>query len=444
MACRPDGQRPPGKLLAEKIAIERNRRNLMERKQKKFVIGVLIAAVLCLGIVYFFATRVPDPYSGINIEEYVKVADYTKVEAKTTKVKVTEKEVQQEIDRRLDAKKTSKNVKSGVVKNGDTVNIDYVGSIDGVKFEGGEEKGRDLEIGSHTFIPGFEEGLIGAKVGTTTNVKVRFPDDYMQPDLAGKNAIFAVKINSMEQVTIPPLDNDFVTANSDVSTVAEYKKLVEQEVLAQKEEAYNLNEMNKMWTKFIDKCKIKKDENGKELYPEEQLQTLIEDTKAFYEEVASNNNVSVEDYAKQMFGLDKATFDEQIKEYAKIMIKEQMVVYYIAEKEGIEVSRDEYDQYVEDTLKGYGYTADSFKEANSGKSYEEIEGKEKVRFEALKAATEKKLLEIGQDNYKKAQQEKAEKVKKEKERKEKLEKEKAKKQKEKNKNKNKSKNKDDK
>ena len=153
--------------------------------------------------------------------------------------------------------------------------------------------------------------------------------------------------------------------------------------------------------------------------------------------MASNNNVSVEDYAKQMYGMDKATFDEQIVEYAKIMIKEQMVVYYIAEKEDIDVTKDEYNQYISDTLAGYGYTEESFKEANSGKSFEEIEGKEKVRYEALKTNIEKNLLEKGQANYEKAQKEKAEKIKAEKERKEKLKKEKEKNKKNKNKNKNK-------
>ena len=409
----------------------------MESKQKKFIIGVLIAAVVCLGVVYFFATRVPSPYSDINIEDYVEVADYNKIQVKPNKVKVTDKEVKEEINKRLEAEKKVSKAKTGVVKKGDKVNIDYVGSIDGVKFKGGEEKGRDLEIGSNVFIPGFEEGLIGAKVGTTTNVKVRFPDDYHQSDLAGKNAIFAIKVNTKEVYEIPPLDEKFVKEHSDVNTVAEYKKEVKKSILQEKEKMMNQSSKNKMWTSYIDKCKIKKDKNGKELYPEEQLHKLIDDTLAFYEEVANNNNVSVEDYAKQMFGMDKKTFNEKVKEYAKIMIKEQMVTYYIADKEGIEVSKDEYNQYVKDVLAMYGYTEDTFKEANSGKSYEEIEGKEKVQEDALKDKVQNNLLEKGQKNYEKAEKVKAEKAKKEKAKKEKAKKEKNKKNKNKKDNKNK-------
>lgn len=383
----------------------------METKQKKFIIGVLIAAVLCLGIVYFFATRVPDPYKDINIEEYVDIADYNKVQAKTAKITVTKKELNDEINKRLDAEKKVTKSETGVVENGDTVNIDYVGSIDGVKFDGGEEKGRDLKIGSHEFIPGFEEGLIGAKVGTTKNIKVTFPKDYMKSDLAGKNAIFAVKINSKDIVKLPPLDEKFVKEHSDCKTVKEYKKEVYNQVLKEKQHMFNLSSMNSMWTSYIDKCKMKKDKDGKEMYPEERLQALIDETMAFYEEVASNNNVSVEDYAKQMFGMDQKTFETQIREYAKIMIKEQMVVYYIAEKEGIEVSKDDYNNYIKETLKAFGYTEESFKEANNGKSYEEIEGKERVREAALKAKVQETLLEKGQANYEKALKEKAAKEK---------------------------------
>lgn len=383
----------------------------MERKQKKFIIGVLIAAVLCLGIVYFFATRVPDPYKGIDIEEYVDIADYNKVQAKTAKITVTKKELNAEINKRLDEKKTIDKATKGIVEDGDTINIDYVGSIDGVKFDGGEEKGRDLKIGSHTFIPGFEEGLIGAKVGTTKNIKVTFPEDYMKKELAGKNAIFAVKINTKDEVTIPPLDEKFVKEQTDYKTVAEYKKKVYDDVLKEKEHTFNLSSMNNMWTNYIDKCKIKKNDKGEEMYPEERLQELIDETMAFYEEVASNNNVSVEDYAKQMFGMDQKTFEEQIREYAKIMIKEQMVVYYIADKEDIEITKDDYNKYIDDTLKSFGYTEESFKEANNGKSYEEIEGKERVREAALKTKVQEKLFEKGKVNYEKALKEKAAKEK---------------------------------
>ena len=415
----------------------------MENKQKKFIIGVLIAAVLCLGVVYFFATRVPEPYKGINIEDYLEVADYSKVKAKPANIKVTDKELKQEIDARLDAEKETTDAKKGVVEKGDTVNIDYVGSVDGVKFDGGEAKGQDLKIGSGKFIPGFEDALIGAKVGTTNNIKVTFPEDYHQPDLAGQNAIFAVKINTKEVYKIPPLDEKFVQEHSDVKTVAEYKKLVKEEIKKKKEDLFNQSEKNKMWTKFIEDCKIKVDENGKEIYPEEQLQSIIDETLTFYEEVANNNNVSVEDYAKQMFGMDKETFNNQVKKYAKIMIKEQMATYYIAEKESIELSKDEYNQYITDTLEMYGYTEDSFKEANNGKSYEEIEGKEKVREAALKNKVQENLLEKGHANFEKAEKEKAakEKAKKEKEKKEKEKEKKKNKKNKKNKNKNKNKDK---
>lgn len=389
----------------------------MESKQKKFIIGVLVAALVCLVIVGLFSSRTTSPYDGMNIEDYMKIADYENVDVTPAEITVTDKEVEEEIDARLEAEKTVSDATTGIVKKGDKVNIDYVGSVDGVKFDGGEEKGRDLTIGSGEFIEGFEEGLIGAEVGTTKNIKVKFPDDYFNSDLAGKNALFAVKINSKEVAVIPSLDEKFVKEHSDVETVAEYKKLVRSEVKKEKEEMSDMNKMSEMWTELVNDSKIKKDDSGKELYPEERLEQIITETKTFYEEIANNNNLSVEDYAKQMFGMDQETFEKQIEEYAKMTVKDEMLTYYIAEKEGIEISKKEYNQYITDLLAQYGYTEESFEEANNGKSYEEVEGKDKVMAAALRQKVQKTLLEKGYENHEKAEKEKAAKEKAENEKK---------------------------
>ena len=356
----------------------------------------LISIGLCLALM-FTLTSCGNPYSGVKFDDYIDVAEYKGVPVKPISVNVTKKEVAKEIDRRLEAKKTTKDVKEGTVKNGDTVNIDFVGSINGAKFSGGEASDTDLTIGSGKMIKGFEEGLIGAKVGSTVKVKVKFPENYSSEDVAGKNAVFSVTVNSKEKNTIPKLDEAFVKENSDVKTVAEYKNLVKKELLDGKKKQAEDAQKTTVWNKIVSESKIKTGKDGKEKYPEEQLNEMIEKNKATYVDYAKQNNMELSDFVKANFGMDEKTFEAQIKELSKIMVKEQLITYYIAEKEDIKVSRKEVKQFIVDTLKTFGYTEESYEEANGGKSYEEVVGKDQIKEDALKAKVQKWIVDHGKE-----------------------------------------------
>ena len=364
-------------------------------------------ALLSLGLCVITActltlTSCGNPYSGVDIKDYMKVADYKEIKVEPVSVSVTDEEVTTEINSRLEAEKTVKDVKEGVVEDGDTVNIDYSGSINGVKFDGGEEKDVDLTIGSGQFIDGFESGLIGAEVGTTQNIKVTFPDNYSSEDVAGKDAVFAVKINSKQVEEIPKLTDDFVKDNSDVDTVKEYREVVKKELTESKQEQAEMNKKNEIWNEIIAQSKMKTDKKGNEKYPQEQLDQVIEDTKAMYEEIAQRNNMSLEDYALQTLGMDEKTFNSQLEEYAKMQVKHDMIMYYIAEQENIDVSRADYKAYVKDILAQYGYTEESYKEANNGKSYEEVAGKDNIKAATLSDKVAQFVLDNGIKNTEKA------------------------------------------
>lgn len=357
---------------------------------------VLLSAGLCL-MITLTMTSCGNPYSDIKFDDYIEVGTYEGLEITPITVEVTDAEVETEIQTRREEKKTTKNVKEGTVKEGDTINIDYVGSIDGVKFDGGEEEGRDLTIGSNTFIEGFEEGLIGAKVGTTQNIKVQFPENYSEESLAGKNAVFAVKINTLQVDEVPELDEEFVKENSDVETVEEYRALVKEELTKSKKAEQEATQRTQLWTQLISSSTIKTDKDGNEKYPQEELDRVVEETTSLYEDAAKKSNMTLEDYVTQNFGMDKETFDEQVEELAKIMVKEEMILYYIARNENIRVTDDEYDQFIEDTLTTYGYTEETFEEANNGKSYEKVVGKDYIKQEALKEKIQKWIVEHGKE-----------------------------------------------
>lgn len=364
---------------------------------------IFLSLGICLMTAFTFTlTSCGNPYSSINISDYIEIADYKDIKVAPVEVSVTDEDLTAEINKRLEEKKTVEDVTEGTVENGDTVNIDYTGSINGVKFDGGTEEGRNLTIGSGAFIDGFESGLVGAKVGTTKNIKVTFPENYSQEDVAGKDAVFAVKINSKQQEKIPALDEKFVKENSDSKTVEEYKEEVKKELTESKKKSAETAKKSEIWQDIVNKSTMKKDDDDKEKYPEEQLKKVVEDTKAMYEDIAKKNNLSLEDYIKQSLGMDEETFDKQIEEYAKMQVKNEMIMYYIAEKEDIQVSRSDYKQYVKDILAQYGYTEKSYKEANNGKSYEDVAGKDNIKAATLSDKVAQFIMDNGIKNNEEA------------------------------------------
>ena len=366
-------------------------------KYKKIALSLAVCLMTAFTLTL---TSCGNPYSGVEITDYIEVADYKAMKVEPVTVSVTDDELQTEINSRLEAEKTVEDVTKGTVEDGDTINIDYSGSINGVKFDGGEEEGRDLTIGSGTFIDGFESGLIGAEVGTTKNIKVTFPENYSQADLAGKDAVFAVKINSKQEEKIPELDEKFVKENSDVDTVEEYKAEVKKELTESKEQQANAEKRSEVWQDLVDQSKMKQDDEGNDLYPEEQLQEAIDETTAMYEEVAQSNNMTLDDYIEQSLGLDKETFNTQLEEYCKMQVKQEMIMYYIADQEDIDVSRSDYKNYIKEILAQYGYTEESYEEAN-GKSYEDVAGKDNIKAATLSEKVAQFVVDNGIENSQK-------------------------------------------
>lgn len=363
---------------------------------------VLLPLVMCVTLVFTMTfTSCGNPYSKVDIEDYIDIYDYSKMETEPISVSVSDSDIETEIQSRLEENKTVTDSKEGTVEDGDTINIDYTGSIDGKKFSGGEETGRDLTIGSGTFIDGFESGLIGAKVGTTKKIKVTFPDDYSDSDLAGKNAVFAVKINSKEVETIPELDEDFVKEHSDVDTVEEYKEEVKKELKEEKEAAALETKKTEIWNTLVSESTIKKDDDDKEKYPEEQIKEVEDQMKELYEDMAKDQNMTLSDYLEQL-GMTEDTFNEQVEEYAKIQVKHDMIMYYIADKEDIKISRSDKKEYVKNLLAQYGYTEETYKKANNGKSYESVAGKDAIKAATLSDKVGDYVVKLAIKNYEKS------------------------------------------
>lgn len=314
---------------------------------------VLTSFICLIAMVGMTGCGSSNPYGKYDISEYVTLGEYKGLERSDINVSVSDEEVDTQIQTNL--KETSEKQKktSGTVEDGDVVNIDYEGKINGKVFDGGSADGYDLEIGSGSFIDGFESGLVGKQIGGTYDLDLTFPKDYNSTELAGKEAVFTVTVNYASYDVVPELTDEWVKKNSDVKTVEEYRILVKENLLDSKEETAKNNAIASMWDKVVSDSKMKE-------YPEKELDKYIGEIEDQYEQMADSYGVTLEELLKSYNIESEEVYDQQNKDAAETYIKDQMIMYYIAELEGLSYTEEEADQLRED-IKAAGYDDESFK-----------------------------------------------------------------------------------
>lgn len=339
--------------------------------KKKWIILGAVALVAVIVTVTLLLMDGGKPYAKYDLTEYITVGEYTGLEVDGFTVSVTDQEVDTRISDNLNAAGTTKTVEEGTVADGETVIIDFVGKVDGKAFDGGSSNDYSLTIGSGSFIEGFESGLIGVEVGKTVDLNLTFPADYSSTDLAGKAVVFTVTVKSRQILVIPTLDDQFVKVNSDVNTVAEYKAFIKEQLTQEKTDAAVLAQKEKLWGMLVSASEVIK-------YPDKEVQDVIDKTITEYKGYAEQYDMEYVDFLQQYVGVeDEADFNSQVAEYAKVLVKEEMILFYIADKEGLSTSKDEYKQFIKDTLADYGYTEETFKDTQ-GKTYEDAVGKDTI------------------------------------------------------------------
>lgn len=302
------------------------------------------------------------PYSKYDLSEYVKTGEYKGLEMEKISVSVSDEEVDTQVKANVENTKTTEQVKKGKVAKNDVVNIDFEGKIDGKAFDGGTAKGHNLTIGSNSFIDGFEDGLIGKDVGSTVDLNLQFPKKYEQnEDLAGKDVVFTVTINYIAKEKIPEYDDAWVQKNSDVKTKAEYEKQVKEQLYEEKEDYEKNNRVSQLWTELVENSEVIK-------YPEEEVNTYVEEIEKQYQSVAESSGMKLEELWNQ-YGIEsEEDYNTQNKQAAESYVKEQMVMYDIAQKEDLSYSDDDEEKLREEIDKA-GYTDETFKQ-NFGQDIE--------------------------------------------------------------------------
>ena len=352
---------------------------------KKKVLAAVLVGVLCLGLFVMTGCGDKVPYSDYDLTEYVTVGEYKGLEYEMTSVSVSDDEVDTEIQSRLESKATTEEVKSGTVEEGDQIVIGYEGRIDGETFDGGSSDEYEMTVGQANFIDGFEDGLIGKNVGDTVTLDLEFPEDYHEESLAGKPDVFEVNIKTKKVQNVPEYNLEFVEENSDYDNFEDYEASVKKDLLAEKETDAENEMKTQLWKQIMDSSEIKK-------YPEEKDEAIADEQERLKQE-ASDSGVSYEDYLSSS-GYSAEQMEELLKTFYENKFFEEMVLYAIADKEGIEVTEKEYKKQLDELLESSGMDENTFEDAYQ-MTIEEWADSRSIRSTMLLNKVMDKVMEYG-------------------------------------------------
>ncbi len=291
------------------------------------------------------------------VKPAVELGAYEGIEVKKQDVTVTDEDVDAEIKKEQEKNSRLVDAEEGAaVENGDTINLDYSGSIDGVKFDGGTAEGQTLVIGSNTFIPGFEDQLVGVKAGEEKDVKVTFPAEYHAKELAGKDAVFACKVNKIQKKELPELNDEFAQDVSEFDTMDEYRESVKSNLVSDKEKAAKNAKTNEAVDKLIEASKMD--------IPDAMVASQAEQMYEDFARRLQSQGIPIDMYL-QYQGSTEAKFKEDIKPQALKQIQERLVLEAVAEKADIKISDEDFDAEVKKIADQYKMDVDKLKESMS-------------------------------------------------------------------------------
>ena len=289
----------------------------------------------------------------VAVRPEVTLGKYKGVQVTKIETTVADEEVEAALEKEQQKNSRTVTVTDRPAANGDTAVIDFEGFVDGVAFEGGKGENHPLEIGSHSFIDTFEDQLVGHNTGDEVEVNVTFPEKYQAADLAGKPAVFKVKINEIKTKELPELNDEFASEVSEFDTLAEYKEDLRKHLEVEKENEAKRTKEDEALKKIIDKSTME--------LPEAMIDTQCENMINEFAQRIAQSGLSMEQYM-QFSGMTIDGLKEQVRPEAETRIKSSLVLEQIAKDENIEVSEDEINAEIEKMAAQYGMEADKLKE----------------------------------------------------------------------------------
>ncbi len=293
----------------------------------------------------------------------VKIGEYKGIEVKKSTVEVTEDEVERELASEQEKNSRLVDVEDREVEKGDTVTLDYSGSVDGVKFEGGTAEGQTLVIGSNQFIPGFEDQLIGVLPGEECKVFVTFPQEYHATDLAGKDAVFECKVQKIQKKELPALDDEFAQDVSEYDTLEELKDSIRERLLENKNRQARTEKENQAVDKLIEASEMD--------IPQAMIDSQAAQMYSDYLQRLQGSGIPVDMYLKYQ-GTTPEKLLEDMKPQALKQIQTRLVLEEVAKDAGIEISDEKIEEEIARIASMYQMETDKLKEVMSDAEKEQI------------------------------------------------------------------------
>lgn len=298
----------------------------------------------------------------VAVKPEVTLGEYKGVTVEKAETTVSAKEVNEKLAAELEKNARVVEVEREIKKD-DIANIDFVGSVDGVEFEGGKGEDYPLTIGSGTFIPGFEDQLIGHKAGETVDVKVTFPENYGAKDLAGKEALFVTTIKTVKEKQVPAADDEFASEVSEFDTLDEYKKDLKKTLKEEKEKAATTTNERNVIAKVVENASVE--------IPAPMLEAQLDNMLYDYQTRLAQQGIPMDQYLK-ITGQTVEQIKDQMKESAEKNLKTSLVIEAIMEKENITVAEERVDEEFKKIAEQYKMEYDELKKTVSEEQKESM------------------------------------------------------------------------
>ena len=289
----------------------------------------------------------------VAVRPEVTLGKYKGVTVTKIDTSVTDEEVMEALERERNNNARTITVEDRAIAEGDTAVIDFEGFVDGEPFEGGKAENHSLEIGSHTFIDNFEDQLVGKNTGDEVEVNVTFPAEYHATELAGKPALFKVKINEIKAKELPELDDDFAQDVSEFDTLAEYKESVKKNLEKTKEDNAKRTKEDEAIAKIIEKSQME--------IPDAMIDTQVQNMIQEFAQRMASQGLSLDQYM-QFSGMTIDKLKEQVRPEAVTRIQSSLVLEQIAKDENIEITEEEIEAELQKMSEMYGMDVDKLKE----------------------------------------------------------------------------------
>ena len=299
----------------------------------------------------------------VAVRPEVTLGKYKGVQVTKIDTAVTDEEIEKELESEREKNARTVSVTDRPAANGDTVVIDYEGFCDGVAFDGGKDENHSLELGSHSFVDTFEDQLVGKNVGDDVEVNVTFPEKYHSADLAGKPALFKVKIHEIRAKELPELNDEFAQDVSECDSLDAFKEEIGGRLTEHKENEAKRAKEDEAIQKIIDKSTME--------IPEAMLDTQCDNMVNEFAQRIMQSGLSLEQYM-QFSGLTMDKLKDQVRPEAETRIKSSLVLEQIAKEENIEVTEEEIDAEIGKMAAAYGMEADKLKEHMGDKEKQSI------------------------------------------------------------------------